>query len=159
MTHADTRPSSLRRWLHFCESGSDTHEALTLASATEAIFTRILQLSGSDCIWSAGWGHFWLCQASVSFPCHNPQVPLLSKWEHHCQKDLKRTKKKIDLGNLCVLAIDKALMVGSRSLRRVTVRLKEKHPGTLCCHWLLKLTGSGGCCTNTRFHQIQRVVQ
>lgn len=51
-------------------------------------------------------------------------------------------KRKIDLDNLCVLAIDRDTMV-MRGVTRVIARLKEKHPGILSCHQLFKLNGFG----------------
>lgn len=120
---------------------------------------QIKQYGSTSCFWI--WNNtykdiapesIWLCLVSwlglslacwknIYFPCPNSQVLLLSKWEHHCQKYLKRTKK-IDLDNLCAPVIDRDTSA-TRGMTRVRARLKEKHPGILSCHQLFNLTTLG----------------
>lgn len=142
--------------LHYCafERGSDNIVPL-LASKFEAVFTRIL------CSWKnliVPGRPAWVvlaCRKNISFSCHNSQVLLLSKWEHHCQKYLKRTTIKIDSDNLCAPVIDRDTTV-TRGMTRVMARLKEKHPEILSCHQLFKLTSLGYCRQYISFHQIPR---
>lgn len=159
MTPTRTQPPSRKRWLHFCESGSDIQEAPALASATEAVFTRILPQQGFDCIWSAGRGHSGFVRRAFLSLVMTPRCYCWANGASLPEKDLKRaTATEILIWTICVfLPSTKPWLWGvGGSWRRVTVRLKEKHPGILCCYGLLKLTGFGGHWRYTPFHQIQR---
>lgn len=158
MTPTRTQPPSRKRWLHFCESGSDIQEAPALASATEAVFTRILPQQGSDCIWSAGRGHSGLSDERF-FPLSWLPGATDEQMGYHCQKRIwkEQQPQKSWFGQSVCSCRPQSLDCGEwGSWRRVTVRLKEKHPGILCCYGLLKLTGFGGHWRYTPFHQIQR---
>lgn len=131
-----TQPPSRKRWLHFCESGSDIQEAPALASATEAVFTRILPQQGSDCIWSAGQGHSGFVRRAFLSLVMTPRCYCWANGVSLPEKDLKRaTATEILIWTICVfLPSTKPWLWGvGGSWRRVTVRLKEKHPGILCC--------------------------
>lgn len=127
-----TQPPSRKRWLHFCESGSDIHEALALASAMEAVFTRILPQQGSDCVWSAGRGRSgFVRQAFLS---------LVMTRRCYCwvngaslpEKDLKRTTATataILIWTICVfLPLTKAWLCGVGRLEEGHSEVKRKAP-------------------------------
>lgn len=97
MTPTRTQPPSWKRWLHFCESGSDIHEAPALASATEAVFTRILPQQGSDCIWSAGRGHSGFVRQAFLSLVMTPRCYCWANGASLPEKDLKRTTAAVVL--------------------------------------------------------------